>query len=85
MRGIGFCQGEASPCIFVYEAMGILCSVHGDDVTSTAEKRHRDWLETHLDGKYELRKGWRLGPRARRQGADGAQSDPAVHRLGLRL
>ena len=62
MREIGFSQGVASPCIFVHEARGIACSVHGDDFTSTGEKRELDWLEEKLESKYELRKGGRLGP-----------------------
>ena len=62
MREIGFRQGVASPCIFVHEARGIACSVHGDDFTSTGEKRELDWLEAKLESKYELRKGGRLGP-----------------------
>ena len=62
MKHIGFVQGEASPCIFVHENRGIACSVHGDDFTSTGPKVGLDWLEAQLEGKYELRKGGRLGP-----------------------
>ena len=64
MKSIGFAQGEASPCIFVHEDRGISCSDHGNDFTSTGEKRELDWLETQLGSKYELRKGGRLGPGA---------------------
>ena len=62
MKKIGFLQGVASPCIFTHPARGIACSVHGDDFTSTGEKRELDWLEVQLESKYELRKGGRLGP-----------------------
>ena len=62
MKKIGFSQGEASPCIFVHKPRGIACSVHGDDFTSTGAKVELDWLERQLEGKYELRKGGRLGP-----------------------
>ena len=62
MKHIGFIQSEASPCIFVRENRGIACSVHGDDFTSTGPKVGLDWLEAQLEGKYELRKGGRLGP-----------------------
>jgi hypothetical protein len=62
MKSIGFKQGVASPCIFVHPTRGIACSVHGDDFTSTGEKRELDWLEQQLESKYELRKGGRLGP-----------------------
>ena len=64
MKKIGFLQGVASPCIFTHPARGIACSVHGDDFTSTGEKRELDWLEVQLESKYELRKGGRLGPGA---------------------
>ena len=64
MKSIGFAQGEASPCIFIHETRGIACSVHGDDFTSTGEKRELDWLEVMLESRYELRKGGRLGPGA---------------------
>ena len=68
MKSIGFAQGEASPCIFVHETRGIACSVHGDDFTSTGQKRELDLLDKQFEGKYELRKGGRLGP-----GADDAK------------
>jgi len=61
MKHIVFIQGEASPCMFVHENQGIACSVHGDDFTSTGPKVGLDWLEAQLEGKYELRKGCRLG------------------------
>ena len=36
---------------------------HGEDFTSTGPKVELDWLESQLEGKYELRKGeGRLGP-----------------------
>ena len=62
MRTVGFAQGEASPCIFVHAARGIAVSVHGDVFTSTGPKCELDWFESQLEGKYELRKGGRLGP-----------------------
>ena len=64
MKSIGFAQWEARPCIFLHEARGIACGVHGDDFTSTGQERELHWLKTQLEGKYELRKGGRLGPRA---------------------
>ena len=51
MKSIGFVQGTASPCIVVHEARGIAFSVHGDDLTSTSEKRELDWFETQLESK----------------------------------
>ena len=61
MRSIGFVQGEASPCIFTHPSRGIACSVHGDDFTSTGEKRELDWLESMLEARYEVRKDGCLG------------------------
>ena len=55
---------------------GIACSVHWDDFTSTGQKRELDWLEKQLQGKYELRKGWRLGP-----GADDAKELTVLNRV----
>ena len=40
---------------------GLACSVHGDDFTSTGPKNELDWLEAQLEGRYELRRGGRLG------------------------
>ena len=60
-RSIGFVQGEASPCIFTHPSRGIACSVHGDDFTSTGEKRELDWLESMLEARYLFRKDGRLG------------------------
>ena len=61
LRPIGFEQGEASQCVFVHRLRSVATSVHGDDFTSVGLKVELDWLETKLDGRYELRKGGRLG------------------------
>ena len=55
-------MGEASPCPFVHKARNRATSVHGDDFTSVGPNAELDWLESQLEGKYELRKGGRLGP-----------------------
>ena len=52
----------------MHKSRGIACSVHGDDFTSTGSKVELDCLEDQLEGKYELRKGDRVGP-----GADDAK------------
>mgnify|MGYP000400045265 CR=1 FL=1 len=62
LKSIGFEQGKASPCVFVHKARNLATSVHGDDFTTVGPKAELDWLETQLEGKYELRKGGRLGP-----------------------
>ena len=54
MKSIGFVQGVASRCIFVHPTRGIACSVHGEDLTNTGEKRELDGLEQQLESKYEL-------------------------------
>ena len=72
----GAAQVEASPCIFVHEARGIACTVHGDDFTSTGEKRELDRLEIQLESRHELRKGGRLGP-----GAGDAKELTVLNRL----
>ena len=61
LRSIGFVQWKASPCLFTHKARNIATSVHGDDLTSSGPKVKLDWLESQLEGKYELRKGGRLG------------------------
>ncbi|MDE0779072.1 MAG: hypothetical protein OSB43_22550, partial [Nocardioides sp.] len=62
LKSVGFIQGTASPCIFVHSTRNLSTSVHGDDFTSVGPKLELDWLESALEGKYELRKGGRLGP-----------------------
>ena len=51
-------------------------SVHGDDFTSTGAKVELDWLERQHEGKYELRKGGRLGP-----GAEDAKELTVLNRV----
>jgi hypothetical protein len=48
--------------LFVHKARNIATSVHGDDFTSAGPKVELDWLQSQLEGKYELRLGGRLGP-----------------------
>ena len=62
LRSIGFEQEEVPPCVFVHEARNLATSVRGDDFTTVGPKVELDWLEMKLEGKYELRKGGRLGP-----------------------
>ena len=62
MVELGFQQGAASPCVFVHHERNIMTSVHGDDFTSCGAKRQLDWFEDALEGRYELKRGGRLGP-----------------------
>ena len=59
---MGFTQGVASPCVFSCPARGLISSVHGDDFTTAGSKPQLDWFERELEGRYELRKGGRIGP-----------------------
>ena len=62
LKSIGFVQGEACPCLFVHPGRCLCLSVHGDDFTTAGPKCELDWFEAELEGKYELKKGGRLGP-----------------------
>ena len=62
---LGFTQGVASPCLFFHKERQLATSVHGDDFTTSGEKRHLDWFEDALETKYELKRGGRLGPGAK--------------------
>ena len=61
LKSIGFAHEEASPYIFVHKGRNVAMSVHGDGFTSAGAKTDLDWLEARVEGKYELRKGGRLG------------------------
>ena len=62
MVELGFEQGVACPCVFWHKARSLVCSVHGDDVTTAGAKPDLDWLESELEAKCELRKGGIIGP-----------------------
>ena len=62
LRGIGFTQGAACPCLFMNSKRQLAVSVHGDDFTTAGPKCEIDWFERVLEEKYELKKGGRLGP-----------------------
>jgi hypothetical protein len=62
LKGIGFIQGMACPCLFLHRARGLAISVHGDDFTTCGPKCEIDWFEDLLEKRYELKKGGRLGP-----------------------
>ena len=57
-----FCPRGGIPCLFVHEARNTATSVHGDDFTSAGPRVELDWLESQLEGEYELRKGGLLAP-----------------------
>ena len=39
-----------------------MCSVHGDDLTTTGPKEQLNWLKAELGKHYELTEAHRLGP-----------------------
>ncbi len=43
----------------------LVCSVHGDDLTTTGPKSALDWFKTELEKRYELTEAARLGPGAK--------------------
>ena len=59
---LGFHQGVASPCVFWHKERDLVCSVHGDDLTTAGAKPNLECFESHLESHYELRKGGRIGP-----------------------
>jgi len=62
IQDLGFEQGTSSPNIFFHRQYGIVCSVHGDDFTSSGPKPSLDWLEDAIGRRYEITIGPRLGP-----------------------
>ena len=62
VQDLEFSQGTASPNTFFHKAKGIVCSVHGDDFTSSGPKGSLDWLEGAIAERYEITVGPRLGP-----------------------
>ena len=73
---LGFAQGSACPNLFKHHAKGIVCSVHGDDFTSSGPKSSLDWLEESIKEKYEATIQPRLGP-----GRDDAKEVRVLNRV----
>ena len=48
MVKLGFHQGDSCPNVFHHPRKCIVCSVHGDDFTSSGPKPSLDWLETAI-------------------------------------
>ncbi len=61
---IGFVPGSASACVFAHPERRLVCSVHGDDLTTTGAKVDLDWFKAELEKRYELKESARLGPAA---------------------
>ena len=43
-----FQQGMSSPCVFRHSSRQLVCSVHGDDFTTTGAKNDLDWFAMML-------------------------------------
>ncbi len=59
-----FEQGASSPCLFRHPSRQLVCSVHGDDFTTTGSKEDLDWFENVIQEHYECTIQPRLGPGA---------------------
>ena len=53
LKSIGFVQGAASLCIFVFvhKDKNLATGVHGDDFTTVGAKCDLDWVETSMENK----------------------------------
>ncbi len=74
MVKLGFRQGESCPNVFHHREKCIVCSVHGDDFTSSGPKTSLDWFEAAIAQEYEISIGPRLGP-----GPGDAKEGRAIH------
>ena len=61
LKGIGFTQGLAFPCVFHHKLRGVTIFVHGDDYVSVAMPKRLTWLNDQLELKYKIKTQW-LGP-----------------------
>ena len=72
----GFRQGNACPNLFHHPEKGVVCSVHGDDFTSSGPKPALDWMEKVISEEYQITIGPRLGP-----GPQDAKEGRALNRV----
>ena len=73
---LGFTQGDACPNVFRNNDRKIVCSVHGDDFTSSGPADALDWFEQAIGEVYEITVGPRLGP-----GEEDAKEARALNRI----
>ncbi len=59
---LGFRQGVACPNLFYHQSRKIVCSVHGDDFTSSGPRDALNWLEESIAKEYEITIQPRVGP-----------------------
>ncbi len=73
---LDFEQGMSSPCLFSHPSRQLVCSVHGDDFTTTGAKCDLDWFEGMIQEHYECTVQGRLGP-----GPDDAKEGIVLNRI----
>ncbi len=73
---LGFTQGAGCPNVFHHQQRRIMCSVHGDDFTSSGPADALDWFEEEVGREYELSIGPRIGP-----GPKDAKEGRALNRV----
>ena len=52
MEEIAFERGVSSACLFVHHQRSLICSVHGDDVTTAGPSDELDWFKKQLEARY---------------------------------
>ena len=53
--GIGFQQGRSNPCVFHHRERNVSTLVHGDDYASTGSLGDLKWLQTELEGRFDMK------------------------------
>jgi hypothetical protein len=61
MKGVGFNQGRANPCIFYHPGERVRAVVHGDDFTVGGFAAELDWFREMIVTKFEVKFKARLG------------------------
>ena len=73
---LGFVQGFGHPNVFQHPQRRVLCSVHGDDFTSSGPADSLDWFEGAIAKEYEVTISPRMGP-----GPNDAKQGRALNRV----
>jgi hypothetical protein len=61
MKGAGFVQGKANPCMFYHPGRNIRAVVHGDDFTLTGFDEDLDWYRKKIAERFDVKFRARLG------------------------
>ena len=62
VQELGVLQGGSSPNLFYHRERDIVCSVHGQDLSSTGPADQLEWLERAIGQRYEITIGPSVGP-----------------------